>query len=142
MLETPAPKVYAWNCEANDNPVGAEYIIMEKMSGIPLEKVWQKMELTDKLKIILQIHKFQQSWLSCPFGQIGSLYFRENIPTTSLGCIRTDAQGSMNRSERYAIGRILGRDWTDDNRGSLDCHRGPCNESSSQHSPGLTDVLY
>src|SRR3954447_7668020 len=31
-LDIPAPKVFAWSSRANsDNPVGAEYIIMEKL---------------------------------------------------------------------------------------------------------------
>ncbi|KAL9622572.1 MAG: hypothetical protein Q9160_003069 [Pyrenula sp. 1 TL-2023] len=106
-LNTPAPKIYAWNCSANENPVGAEYIIMEKMSGVPLARVRQRMELTDKLKIIFQIHKLQQSWLSYPFEQIGSLYFREFMPKTSRGSIKADVQGPMSVSERYVVRRIL-----------------------------------
>ncbi|KAK4169823.1 hypothetical protein QBC43DRAFT_295554 [Cladorrhinum sp. PSN259] len=30
VLETPAPKVHAWSSRANDNGVGAEYIIIKK----------------------------------------------------------------------------------------------------------------
>ncbi|KAL8787607.1 MAG: hypothetical protein Q9195_007695 [Heterodermia aff. obscurata] len=34
VLKTPVPKVYVWSSNAQDNAVGAEYIIMEKLSEI------------------------------------------------------------------------------------------------------------
>src|SRR4051812_1698284 len=40
VLGTPVPKVLAWSSKAEENPVGAEYIIMEKVLGIELERVW------------------------------------------------------------------------------------------------------
>jgi aminoglycoside phosphotransferase (APT) family kinase protein len=34
VLGVPAPRVFAWSADAATNPVGSEYIIMEKMSGV------------------------------------------------------------------------------------------------------------
>ena len=42
-MNTPTPKVYAWSSRACDSAIGAEYIIMEKMPGVPLTKVPTKM---------------------------------------------------------------------------------------------------
>jgi hypothetical protein len=39
----PVPKVLAWNADPS-NPVGAEYIIMEKAAGCQLVKKWGEME--------------------------------------------------------------------------------------------------
>lgn len=40
ILQTPAPHVYTWNAHVDENnPVGAEYIVMEKMPGVLLSKV-------------------------------------------------------------------------------------------------------
>lgn len=35
----PVPRIFGWSADPN-NPVGVEYIIMEKASGIPLETRW------------------------------------------------------------------------------------------------------
>ncbi|OAA69651.1 hypothetical protein ISF_02921 [Cordyceps fumosorosea ARSEF 2679] len=36
FLDTPAPPVHAWNSRAESHPVGAEFIIMDKVEGVPL----------------------------------------------------------------------------------------------------------
>jgi len=49
VLHIPAPKVYAWCSRANETPVGAEYIIMEKVPGIKLSHVWEDMHILKKI---------------------------------------------------------------------------------------------
>ncbi|WEW58795.1 hypothetical protein PRK78_004263 [Emydomyces testavorans] len=50
VLKTPAPEVYAWNSRVDsENAVGAEYIIMEKLDGIPLGRVWPSLLPPDNL---------------------------------------------------------------------------------------------
>ena len=51
ILETPVPKVYAWSSKAQNNVVGAEYIIMEKLPGVQLSVVWADMEIEDRLTV-------------------------------------------------------------------------------------------
>lgn len=51
ILKTPVPKVYAWSSRAQDNVVGAEYIIMERLPGIQLSVVWADMGIEDRLTI-------------------------------------------------------------------------------------------
>ncbi|KNG89207.1 hypothetical protein ANOM_002539 [Aspergillus nomiae NRRL 13137] len=50
ILDTPAPRVYAWNSQARSHPIGAEFIIMEKIEGVPLSQVWSTMTLPQKLQ--------------------------------------------------------------------------------------------
>lgn len=38
----PVPKVFAWNADAA-NPVGAEYIVIERVPGVQVFKKWDKM---------------------------------------------------------------------------------------------------
>ncbi|KKK15453.1 hypothetical protein ARAM_005771 [Aspergillus rambellii] len=50
VLDTPVPQVYLWNSQAESHPVGAEFIIMDKVKGVPLSQVWGTMKLPQKLK--------------------------------------------------------------------------------------------
>ncbi|CEL11353.1 Putative Phosphotransferase family protein [Aspergillus calidoustus] len=43
------PRVFAWNSDAA-NPVGAEYIIMEKISGVALAETWATMNTLERYK--------------------------------------------------------------------------------------------
>ncbi len=43
---------------AQDNDVGAEYIIMQKAPGVQLQHVWNHMEIEDRLKIVKQIVRY------------------------------------------------------------------------------------
>lgn len=53
VLDTPAPRVYAWNSNAQSHSVRAEYIIMEKAQGVPLSQVWDAMALPKSFKCCL-----------------------------------------------------------------------------------------
>ncbi|PWY86431.1 hypothetical protein BO94DRAFT_556904 [Aspergillus sclerotioniger CBS 115572] len=45
------PEVYAWNSDPT-NPIGAEYIIMEKIHGVALAQRWETMNTLERYKII------------------------------------------------------------------------------------------
>ncbi|KAK4464360.1 phosphotransferase [Cladorrhinum samala] len=114
VLKTPAPKVHAWSSRAGDNGVGAEYIIMEKAQGEPLDRFWDRMSLSDKLKVLMQVLSYNQSWLAFPFPGYGSLYYESDAGPSSLAV-----------GKGFAIGPAIGRDWHDADRSSLQCDRGP-----------------
>lgn len=48
------PEAYAY-CSTKDNPVGAGYIIMEKLDGIPLSDIWYSMTIKEQQKVMKQI---------------------------------------------------------------------------------------
>ncbi|KAH0841197.1 hypothetical protein FOPE_06512 [Fonsecaea pedrosoi] len=66
ILKIPVPKVLAWS-GSSKNPVGSEYILMEEASGTPLYKVWEGMEIHDKLKIVDDIVDIEKKLLSISF---------------------------------------------------------------------------
>ncbi|KAL4870140.1 hypothetical protein BDV12DRAFT_184728 [Aspergillus spectabilis] len=49
----PVPRVHAYSADAN-NPIGSEYIIMEKLPGRPLGDIWVDMSDNQRLKVLLQ----------------------------------------------------------------------------------------
>jgi hypothetical protein len=79
VLNTPAPHIHTWNSQAKSHPVGSEFIIMDLMSGVPLSQVWDKMELTQKLQLLVNLTKLQKQWLSVSFSHYGSLYHTEDV---------------------------------------------------------------
>ena len=42
VLDIPVPRVFAWSADASTNTHGAEYIIMEKISGLESIHRWPK----------------------------------------------------------------------------------------------------
>jgi hypothetical protein len=63
VLQIPVPQVHAWSTRA-DNPVGAEYIIMEEALGTKLEDVWDTLSLEDRIAIMKDLVLIENKLLS------------------------------------------------------------------------------
>ncbi|KAJ9310606.1 hypothetical protein DTO271D3_9128 [Paecilomyces variotii] len=117
-LRTPVPKVLAWSSKAEDNSVGAEYIIMEKVAGIQLSKVWPTMGIKERFELVKTISGYQKDWMSTPFTQYGSLYYSSDMEYS-------DRCDLVTEHHRFAVGPSTGRESLDDGRIALDFDRGP-----------------
>jgi hypothetical protein len=112
-----------------ENPVGAEYIIMEKVLGIELEHVWPSMNIKDRLTLVKTITGFQKSWTSVSFKKFGSLYYANDLdePTENeLLTLYADATGIDIIDKKFAIGPSTGRESIDNGRATINFNRGPC----------------
>ncbi|CAI7572846.1 unnamed protein product [Penicillium glandicola] len=135
ILDTPAPHVHAWNSQAQSHPVGAEFIIMDKIEGVPLSQVWSTMQLPQRLKVILALTSLQKKWLSVSFPHYGSLYYTGDVH--SLAGSHYIKDGMAVTDSEFAIGPATGRDWFDAGRSILDIKRGPY-----PHNPGkITGII-
>ncbi|KAJ5941879.1 phosphotransferase enzyme family protein [Penicillium verrucosum] len=123
VLDTPVPYVHAWNSQAKLHPVGAEFIIMDKVEGVPLAQVWSTMQLQQRLKVILAMTGLQKQWLSVSFSHYGSLYYAGDLQSPQGNHYVKD--GMVIKDSEFAIGPATGRDWFDAGRSSLDIERGP-----------------
>ncbi|KAL4785991.1 kinase-like domain-containing protein [Aspergillus varians] len=123
VLESPAPRVYTWNSQADSHPVGAEFIIMDKTEGVPLSQVWATMTLPQKLQVLLAITRLQKRWLSVSFSHYGSLYYAGDVQSPTGYHYVND--GKAVKDSEFAIGPATGRDWFDAGRSGLDIERGP-----------------
>ncbi|KAF1960787.1 phosphotransferase enzyme family protein [Byssothecium circinans] len=123
VLGTPAPRVYSWNSQAKSHPVGAEFIIMEKIEGVPLSQVWDTMLLPQKLQVLLAMTRLQNQWLSVSFSHYGSLYYAGDVPPPVGN--HYVKNGNAVKDSEFAIGPSTGRDWADAGRSNLDTERGP-----------------
>jgi aminoglycoside phosphotransferase len=78
------PEVYHY--ESNkDNLVGQEFIIMEKLPGISLFDVWDKYDINEKKKILLQIIEIQCILKNQKFSKIGGIFYDNNIRDFIIG---------------------------------------------------------
>lgn len=73
------PHVHTWNSQANSHPVEAEFIIMDKVEGVPLSQVWSTMQLQQRLKVIIAMTSLRKKWLSVLFSHNGSLYYAGDV---------------------------------------------------------------
>ncbi|OAL64289.1 hypothetical protein A7C99_4948 [Trichophyton rubrum] len=103
VLGTPAPKVYTWDSCAT-NPVGVEYIIMEKIPGIQLRQVWSHMKLVEKMNLCLDLARYQSAWLSVTFSRFGGLYYTQDAQDLNPGQkthLYIDEKGTPCAYKRY-----------------------------------------
>lgn len=68
--------MYAWSANA-DNPVGAEYIIMEDAAGRQAADTWDTLELEHKVASVKELILIQTKLLSVSFQRL----VVPNIPT-------------------------------------------------------------
>lgn len=143
MLQIPTPKVYAWCSNASSTPVGAEYIIMERLPGVKLSKVWEDMPVMEKFGIVEQLALFHARLALCPFPGYGSLYFAEKeaimtgTSTTTAGSSTGSKHRIPCRGSPYAVGLSHNPKLFDYGRAALNLDRGPCEEMSHN----IQDIL-
>lgn len=137
VLQTPAPRVYAWNASSSadyaKNPVGAEFIVMEKMPGVPLSEIWWNLQPNKKLKVFRQIARYQRRWADIKFNRFGSLYYAEQLDTSLSGHLYVENINPVTNSQ-FVVGPSCGREWSDEGRWDIQCYRGPCNPSLPNRS--------
>jgi hypothetical protein len=68
ILNIPVPRVLAWSA-TDQNPVQAEYIIIEEASGIQLHEVWEDLPLRKKSDIIREFVDIERRLLSISFDK-------------------------------------------------------------------------
>ncbi len=127
VLKMPAPRVFAWSSRREETPVHAEYIIMEKVPGVELEKLWGDLTGRQKYEIVKQLVGFEKPFASTSFGMYGSLYCAQDIPNVvsdEVLCVNVD--GTETRCSQFAVGPTNNRMYFDEGRGNVGVDRGPC----------------
>lgn len=124
VLHTPVPKVLSWSSK-RQNPVGAEYIIMERSPGIQLDELWDQLDVSVRWKIVQNLVKYQMRWTDVCFPQFGSLYYKHDL-TAAPSLVYTNGETSGIVDDRFAIGPSTSRQNIYDGRLSVDFDRGPC----------------
>lgn len=75
----PAPRIFAWDSKS-DNELKFEWILMEKLMGVPLYDLWpRKVPWERKLELTSTIAGFVKQLRKCRFDRIGGLYFQPAV---------------------------------------------------------------
>ena len=123
----PAPKVFSWSSRREENPVNAEYIIMEKAPGVELDTGWEAITGRQKYEIVKQLVGFENSFASTRFKLFGSLYYAQDVPKVAGSrtlCVNED--GTEVQCSQFTIGPTTNRMFFDEGRGAVHVDRGPC----------------
>jgi len=123
-LDFPVPRVLTYSCDEN-NVVGSEYIIMERIKGKNLGDRWESLADDSKVSIVQSIAQLQSRLLKSPFAYSGNLYFTSDVDPSLRAPKLYDAKSPDD--EVYCIGpSSLAKFW-DFERSSNHLDRGPCN---------------
>ena len=123
--QVPVPKVLAWSSDPS-NPVGVEYIIMEKAPGVQLYKVWDDMSAADQFSLVLKLTKLDGQIAKIRFPASGSLYLRESMEDSDT-YVNLDPE--IDPSEEFCIGPSCERGWYPKSMATSlqsNFNRGPC----------------
>lgn len=129
VLGVPVPRVYAWSSRKQKNSVGADFIVMERIKGVPLSKRWGEVEPSEYVALAEAVHDLEEKLASVRFSQIGSIYFREDVsPELQKRPLLADYHEHISESqaEKYRIGPIAERTWWRGPKCEVDADRGPC----------------
>lgn len=119
----------------SENPLRAEYILMEKQGGVVLTDVWNGLKGKQKVQILDQVVDVERRLAATRFSKFGALYYKGDLPGTfdSTSPLYIDSTGKEVQSEVFGIGPTNHRSFFDLERDVLDIERGPC--KSSLNSP-------
>ncbi|KAF7589600.1 hypothetical protein BBP40_004060 [Aspergillus hancockii] len=115
ILGHPVPKVLAYSI-SSDNPVGAEYIIMERVHGESLSSKWLALKAEEVKNIMKQLADIEQKLFSFRFPGYGSLYHARDIEGQTRIPIGV---------EDFCIGPVAARQFWHGERCQMDLDRGP-----------------
>ncbi|RAK99333.1 phosphotransferase enzyme family protein [Aspergillus ibericus CBS 121593] len=123
VLEIPVPRVLSWSSSSQPNPVGAEYIVMERVEGRQLSEVWDDMSEAQRFGLVKSIVAIERKLVKAKFALHGSLYYRDTFPKGRrvAAVERADQEGQS----RFVLGPTTQRSFWDDEKGALDIDRGP-----------------
>ncbi|OJJ67105.1 hypothetical protein ASPBRDRAFT_34417 [Aspergillus brasiliensis CBS 101740] len=116
VLDIPVPRVLSWSSLSQDNPVGAEYIFMERVKGRQLSEVWGTMSEAQHFSLVKSLVEIEQKLVNVKFPLHGSLYYKSTVDIV---------EPAKKATSDFIIGPITQRSFWEDEKGELDIDRGP-----------------
>ncbi|KAI0892103.1 kinase-like domain-containing protein [Annulohypoxylon nitens] len=105
----PVPKVHYYDSSRN-NPIGFEWILMDRIDGIPLSQCWASVTQDAKERIVKQIAGYAAAAFKLQFEGIGSLHPPQSHPSASqprVADLRMKTQEVTDESHRDIAARML-----------------------------------
>ncbi|EXJ82365.1 hypothetical protein A1O3_06178 [Capronia epimyces CBS 606.96] len=116
----PVPKVLGYSTDT-DNPVGTEFMIMEKLPGRPVGDMWFELSEHQRLKLISGVVQTEVKLFKTDLPAYGSVYYERDLPADVPRTVITPSSGN----EGLCIGPHVGLRWWYKERDSIRVDRGP-----------------
>ncbi len=119
------------------NPVGAEYVIVEKAQGMQLKSIWYDMQEDSQKNIVNQVVDFETKLQSIAFTHHGSLYFKKDLEDKRVSPYKfEDLKSTVRFPENLTVSDLLNeyamgpsteaKIWEDERETMEMLSRGPC----------------
>ncbi|KAF2278906.1 uncharacterized protein EI97DRAFT_492537 [Westerdykella ornata] len=118
----PVPEVYSYSASA-ENPVRAEYILMEKAPGVCLASKWANLQDIEIRRLVHSFVELERKLFEIPFSATGSLYFKKDVPAGLQAPLYTE--GHVTEANEFCIGPIADYMFWYGRRAGLKLNRGP-----------------
>ena len=136
MLQLPVPEICPYSTTP-DNPVGAEYIIEQKASGVPLSSVWYTWSKKSPMELVEQLVDFETQLTSICFEKHGCIYYRKDLEAEGINPQDLEARKLMaagpgdliSSTEDMAFGPLNQMSLWQRQRATMKLNRGPCQSS-------------
>ncbi|PLB45810.1 hypothetical protein P170DRAFT_449418 [Aspergillus steynii IBT 23096] len=102
----PAPRAISWSSDVT-NPVGAEYIVMEKVPGVQMFKKWDEMGESNRIPLIKRLTQWECELSAIKLPAYGSLYYGSSLP----GSEAISLDPSMDPEGEFCIGPACDSSW-------------------------------
>jgi len=116
----PVPKVLYYSADA-DNPVEAEFMIMEKLPGRPIRDRWFDLTEDQRLKIISGVVQTELKLSKIDLPVYGSVYYERDLPADVSRTVITPTSDIKG----LCIGPHVSLRWWYKERDSIRIDRGP-----------------
>jgi hypothetical protein len=103
-----------WSSPLQPNPVGSEYILMERVRGRQLSGVWNVMSEAQRFGLVKSMVEIERKLMSAQFRCHGSLYYKDTYPH------------GKELTEKFVFGPTTERTFWEDQKRGLGIDRGPC----------------
>ena len=113
----PTPRIFGY--AINENPVGSEYILMEKLTGKPIGDAWFDLSQRQRLQVLHDIVKLEAKLFGIRLPASGSIYYTRDLDQNTP---KVDIPSLDNR---FCIGPYTRLRWWFSKRGNLNIDRGP-----------------
>jgi aminoglycoside phosphotransferase (APT) family kinase protein len=127
-LHIPVPKVLAFSSDSR-NPVGSEYIIMEKIGGRSLSSLWDKLSTDARENMVSSLADIEARLFKSRFSHYGCLYFVGDVPRNMCAPHLYDMEHEDDAT--YCIGPTTETEFWEPLRASLGANPGPCEISNA-----------
>ncbi|KIM43715.1 hypothetical protein M413DRAFT_387255 [Hebeloma cylindrosporum] len=127
------PNVRAWCSRAESTPVGTEYIMYDKIPGVPLyqHETELPMEKDPYVDILPPIQSLESALARIYFSQIGSIYYKADVSESLRDRPLYDDMPLSANSARFCIGPTVNCEFWRGERATLDIDRGPWSDVHS-----------